>query len=774
MIEHENRAARLRRFRSVLPAAVSLLCLGILLTACSSEKECTYDTDCPGNKICIDGRCVTHYPPDCPDRECAQGFVCVDDKCFELACLEVSCPDGEACAGGHCYPEDCASRTCPGIGEVCIEEKCVPADCLDVECPAGQLCAGGNCYPIDCDTKNCPGYGEVCIDEECVQRTCVGVTCPEGQRCANGYCYPEDCTEVGCFGEGEVCVDGLCQRILCLGVDCPEGYRCANGWCYPADCAGEDCSDFGEVCYEGKCVPTDCVGVVCSPGKRCAHGECFPEECEDMTCESDEVCYDGQCVNWNCVGKTCPSEHNCVDGECVRVNCPEPCTMNNQCATADCGGVEMTCLFDQGLDSPAWGEHGQNCSDGDDCTFDDACEQGVCVGTELVCDEPPADWCDADVAVTYPPVGECQDGECLYSESRDTCPGGCVDGHCEGDPCDGIVCDSNEHCDSGDCVCDDGWADCQGATPGCETELWTTENCTGCGDACEDGNPCTTDVCDPTEGCEYSDNTPAGTYVGLCTECDGAGGVRAMSDDPACGTIDCDGLNSYYVTGTSSPTGTDYCKYDDYNDITSNRCEGMGDCKDANSSDCTSYTTTTEVTCGTCKKVGQCNSSGQDCTFYGTSTSCGTCRVCSGGSCISAPDSGWGSNLHDCVGSNARCDSGICVTCGGYLASDGCSGCAGQGGNACWHEGSPGASCVDACSGNGGCIDANWNDGNACEVCRHFHSGTTCSKPSECYTWMGPSYKAGTFDYCHIRDGCNQSCSSSGSSAISRICACRH
>lgn len=681
MIGQEKRVALLCRVRSALPAAVSLLCLGILLSSCSSGNECTYDTDCPGNQTCIDGKCVIHYPQHCPDRDCSGGFVCIDDMCVELTCLGVNCPEGEVCAGGECYPKDCESRTCPGIGEVCIEEDCLTADCLDVECPQGQRCAVGHCYPIDCETKNCPGYGEVCIDEECVQRTCVGVSCPEGQRCANGYCYPENCTEVGCFGEGEVCVDGVCQRISCLGVDCLEGYRCANGWCYPADCFEEDCSDFGEVCYEGKCVPADCAGVVCPPEQRCAHGECFPEECEDLTCEADEVCYDGQCVNWNCVGINCPAEHNCVDGECVQVHCPEPCTMDNQCDTADCGGVEMTCLFDEGLGSPAWGAQGRTCSDGDACTVDDACDQGVCGGTGLVCDEPPADICEGDVAVTYPSVGECQGGECLYPESRETCPGGCVDGHCEGNPCDGIVCDSHEHCESGNCVCDDGWADCQGATPGCETELWTLENCTGCGDACEDGNPCTTDVCDPAEGCKYTNNIlpcddgepcshddtcsggtcsgtpitcdddptfcgadrscngtssctvtypPAGTSSGLCAECDGSGGERVADDDSACGTIDCDGLNYYYLDGDHSPSGTDYCKYRNYRDITSHRCEGIGNCKDANSSDCTSYTTTTKVTCGTCKAVRQCDSVDQTCGYYDTTFSCGYCSQCNG------------------------------------------------------------------------------------------------------------------------------------------------
>ncbi len=758
MIGQENHVSLLCRARSALPAAVSLLCLGILLLSCSSDKECTYDTDCPGNKSCIGGKCVTQYPLDCPDRECADGFLCIDDTCVESACIEVNCPEDEACAGGNCYPKDCELRSCPGLGEVCIDEDCLPADCMDIECPQGQRCAVGNCYPVDCETKNCPGYGEVCIDEECTQRTCVGVTCPEGQRCANGYCYPENCTEAGCFGEGEVCVDGVCRRISCLGVDCPEGYRCANGWCYPADCAGEDCSDFGEVCYEGKCVPADCAGVVCPAGQRCAHGECFPEKCEDLTCEADEVCYAGQCVNWNCVGNNCPAEHNCVDGECVQVHCPEPCTMDNQCNTADCGGVEMTCLFDMGLGSPAWGAQGQTCSDGDACTIDDTCDQGLCVGTGLVCDEPPADKCEVDVAVTYPSVGECQGGECLYQESRETCPGGCLDGHCEGDPCDGIVCDSHEHCESGDCVCDDGWADCQGATPGCETELWTLENCTGCGDACEDGNPCTTDVCDPAEGCKWNAN-----------------------DGAACGS---------WISYCSSASNCDTRQHKKY--CVSGSCTGEwhGTTQDAGSGACNDRVCSSTDYCNglyawyTGKK---CSSTEGSCSVGYGGGSCSACNNCSDGSCNVPTTTNWGAGGTGCSAANQRCYTGACKTCSspGYLASDGCSGCAGQGGNVCWHfETVASKDCHYTCPSYGGCVDANWNDNTSCAVCKHFEPTASCnagggSVGGACPCWYDNPAGTNTCKYstfnCH-QTGSNPPCDLGGCSAVARtyrLCVCQ-
>jgi len=108
---------------------------------------------------------------------------------------------------------------------------------------------------------------------------------------------------------------------------------------------------------------------------------------------------------------------------------------------------------------------------------------------------------------------------------------------------------------------------------------------------------------------------------------DGAG-----SDDSACGIIDCDGLNYYFTEGDPSPIGTNYCKYRDYDDITTNRCEGIGDCKDPNSDDCTSYSDSTVATCGLCKYAeGACSS----CTNYSEGTSCGADMECDGeGNCV--------------------------------------------------------------------------------------------------------------------------------------------
>lgn len=127
------------------------------------------------------------------------------------------------------------------------------------------------------------------------------------------------------------------------------------------------------------------------------------------------------------------------------------------------------------------------------------------------------------------------------------------------------------------------------------------------------------------------------------------------ADDSLCGVIDCDGLDSYFVTGPASPTGTNYRKLNDYDDLTQERCQSLGACKAPNSTACQTFVTKTIDTCAVCKRATLTG-----CAAYGDYTSCagtfGSCDArCFGGSCA------WRLYLHN-DGS---------VTCGTLCAFDG-------------------------------------------------------------------------------------------------------
>jgi len=84
-----------------------------------------------------------------------------------------------------------------------------------------------------------------------------------------------------------------------------------------------------------------------------------------------------------------------------------------------------------------------------------------------------------------------------------------------------------------------------------------------------------------------------GLSCGTCKICSDETCSGTPADDDVCGVIDCDALDRV-------------CR--NYDDLTANRCEGFGDCKDSNTADCTSYTDSpVGIDCGIC---AECNGGG--------------------------------------------------------------------------------------------------------------------------------------------------------------------
>jgi hypothetical protein len=146
----------------------------------------------------------------------------------------------------------------------------------------------------------------------------------------------------------------------------------------------------------------------------------------------------------------------------------------------------------------------------------------------------------------------------------------------------GAVCTSDDQCATGNCT--DGVC--------CDTQC--TGNCSYCAFSGHLGT-CTAvpDRQDPRRACQqalggtsvcggacYSGQCAfpdIGTWCGLCSACDGNGRCTASpGDDSACGEIVCSGLDNA-------------CRV--YQDLTSNRCEGLGLCKQWNDpATCTAFT----------------------------------------------------------------------------------------------------------------------------------------------------------------------------------------
>lgn len=315
-----------------------------------------------------------------------------------------------------------------------------------------------------------------------------------------------------------------------------------------------------------------------------------------QACDTDDdLCTEEVCIQ---EGQSvyCQLQALAVDGTaCLSDNLP--CTADS-CQAGVCNHLPLVA--------------GTLCNDGLFCTLGDFCsEAGICGGGAPTCDD--ANQCTAD--------------------SCDELANSCDNSATPGSPCDdGDACTESESCDnSGQC------SDATQVT-------------------CDDGSSCTSDSCDPGQGCVF-DITPdisCGDSF-FCTV------GEICTDDGSCqGTANCD---------DSNPCTLDSC--DELAANCSNLVAPGLSCNDGN--ECTS----TDL----CDALGDCSGSplpdGSSC---GASGGCLIGGMCENGNCVNAtpqPDNTPCDDNDACTLSEA-CVSGICdgypINCsdGDPCTADGC------------------------------------------------------------------------------------------------------
>ena len=318
--------------------------------------------------------------------------------------------------------------------------------------------------------------------------------------------------------EDDRCFDGACVGAL---KTCDDENPCTKDWCeVEVGCVHED---RDKPCDDGN---------PCTSVDTCADGKCVGKPVSNAVCDDDNLCtINDVCTNGVCAGETqlcndfnpctkdfCDTEHPQADDffcvhEWITSICDDlnECTLNDTCARGQCiGQVEV--------DKP--------CSDGSLCTDDGKCQaDGSCIGSGKVCtDENP---CTLDT---------CQpDGGCLFTPE--------VGAICD----DGDKCTIQDLCDAeGACV---GGTKCLPTTPceevGCIAE---TGACTVAPKDCDDDNICTEEVCKTTIGCVYTDVPGVCDDDDLCTfndhcqegDCEGATTKCDVANDTACEANLCD------------------------------------------------------------------------------------------------------------------------------------------------------------------------------------------------------------------------------------------
>jgi len=312
--------------------------------------------------------------------------------------------------------------------------------------------------------------------------------------------------------------------------------------------------------------PPRADGTACEDGNRCTQfGACAAGTCvgsNPIVCTAQDQCHaagvcdpaTGVCSNPSKAdgvgcddGSACTQSDACQAGICTGSN-PVVCTAQDQChAVGVCNPATGVCS------NPAKA-NGAGCDDGNPCTQGDACQAGTCVGgTPVTCVAVDAchlaGVCDPATGQCSNPVKAngtaCDDGSACTQS--DTCQGGICTGSTP------VVCAATDQChDIGVC---------NPATGVCSNPAKAT------GAGCNDGNPCTlTDacqagacvggtpvVCAPLDACHSAGVCDPAT--GLCSNPPKANGVACedgnlCTQSGACSNGTCVGSNPIMCTAT--------------------------------------------------------------------------------------------------------------------------------------------------------------------------------------------------------------------------------
>ena len=507
--------------------------------ACDDKLACTTDKCTMPGGVCawamadgwcfINGQCIGGGETK-PGAPC---FVC-DPKASTKAWTALEngkpCDDGDLCTyDGTCQNQLCVSKPTPcSTDNPCETVTCDKLQgCLYPSVAAGTPCNDGNACTLadactqsacvgkaaDCDDKN------VCTDDACDIASGCTHTSHEG-ACSDG----DECTT------GDACAGGTCQKGVTK--NCDDGNTCTFDQCYPNVVGG---------CYHLAKQSPCCTGLtsVCDDKNPCTSDDCDPATsaclysnnsaaCDDANaCSGADICSGGVCAGSSI---TCDDSNPCTNDSC---DTAKGCVFLPVAASACDDGKACT---DDACDPNGGGcAHSNNsnaCEDGDNCTVDDACKDGACAsGTARNCD-------DGNV--------------CTYDQCVGTLVGGCYHLATKSPCCTGVtsICDDGNTCTNDDCdpatsAClhSNNSAPCTDGSACTSTDTCAGGACTGATVNCDDGNPCTTDLCDPKSGCVHGSEKDG-------TACDD-GNPCTTSD--TCGSGKCVGSGQCTCTVTFSP-----------------------------------------------------------------------------------------------------------------------------------------------------------------------------------------------------------------------------
>ena len=671
---------------------------------CDDGLFCTEDSCEPVSGECtksvlqdwclIDGECygADSFPPG-PDGGClackpqqSQGdWIAVneDQKCDDLS----PCSDDSVCKSGDCVP---IGQSCDD-GLYCTVDKCTVNNDCEHELVEGFCVIDGKCQAADAKEEGSAGcslcqplqdpYGWSAAPPE--TGCSDGDPCTDGDQCQQGVCQGLDkdcddklfCTDDECVAETGTCLNDRWSEWCIIDGDCRQdgtGPLGKDEACKVCDALvspfawlphnhGSKCDDLSDCTSESVCDGGACIGV----GPLCD---------DDNECTVDKCAQDGKCTHGNVSDDTpCGADDiGCTEDVCIAGECKHPvmvgkCLIDGDCLSVGDVHADTVCLGCSEASPTKWASvsEGGACVDGEWCTVEDMCTDGVCAGQPRDCGGNP---CNA--AVCQEDVDECQVSpkpDNTACDDLDPCTDGdeCLAGMCEGEPkdCSGLAngndclqafCDPASEPQPGECKvlpfdlgapCDDGLF--------CNVD----EGCDGDG-KCEGGTPrdcdqfgqCFTGICDDeADECvpeQKSNGTLCNADEDGCTEADSCQdgvckpGAAAACDNVAdtCNLGICTSLGADNYSCAAEPKGAGTICDDDLFCTDGEECDGGGNCGGGLPKDCSYVLQGADCKTATCDEIsntcvqatapnGYVCDDGIDCTLEDTCTN----GVCVGG-----------------------------------------------------------------------------------------------------------------------------------------------
>ena len=632
------------------------------LDLADNAEEDTVDNPCDDNNPCTDdtmdenNQCQhTNNTAFCDDgNRCTQTDTCSDGLCIgsnPVECVALDqCHTAGTCdtATGTCSNPAKDNGTACDDGNLCSQtDTCTDGQCVggdNVVCQAIDQChnagacvpATGECTePKKADDTACDDNDAATGNDVCTDGVCAGTACE---------CDTEDDCCDGCFArnDGGACVD---DNISCTTDQCNAGvceHTIQNTFCMVEGACFQDGSlnpastcQYCDVAFAQDQWRNKTNGLTCDDGNACtASDTCFNGTCEGgdaVVCAAPDQCHEagvcntanGQCDYANKAdntacddGNACTQTDTCQSGACSGAS-PVVCDAPDQChETGVCNTTSGQCEY-------ANKNNGTACDDGNANTGNDACTDGVCLGSGCTCsgNNTCCDGCfpinngsactDDGVACT----GDvCGNGVCTHPVNTGSCRINevCInDGAANPDNacqyCDSVfssqawrnradatacdddnACTRTDTCQSGQCVggnevqCDDP-APCKQAGV-CDTD---TGQCSYAnmnnGAICDDSNACTqTDTCF-NGTCEGSDAVVCQAMdtchlAGVCQPADGTCTNPVQNDGVVCDDADVCTMNDQCTAGVCGGEPKD-ADHDGYVDAT---CTSGDDCNDDN------------------------------------------------------------------------------------------------------------------------------------------------------------------------------------------------